>query len=97
MADHGTPEYATADGNDYSEHEGTYNFFVKLTLVGTLSVCSLMVALAIGGVNHHWGLFSLATLAIIVTTVIGLASETGKPGLVGGLLAALVLLLIVTS
>ena len=24
MADHGEVEYATADGNDYAEHEGTY-------------------------------------------------------------------------
>ncbi|MDR6955985.1 hypothetical protein J2X65_005372 [Ancylobacter sp. 3268] len=97
MADHGAPEYATATGNDYAEHEGTYGFFVKLTLVSTLSICSLMVALAIGGVNGHWGLFSLATLAIIVSTAIGLASESGKPGIIGGLLGLLVLLLIVTS
>ena len=97
MADHGAPEYATATGNDYSEHEGTYQFFVKLTLVGTLSVVSLMIALAIGAVNGHWGLFTLGTLATLVFTGIGMASETGKPGLLGGLLAVMVLLLIVTS
>ena len=31
MADHGEVEYATADGNDYAEHEATYNFFISLT------------------------------------------------------------------
>ena len=31
MADHGEVEYATADGNDYAEHEGTYEMFITLT------------------------------------------------------------------
>ncbi len=31
MADHREVEYATADGNDYAEHEGTYLLFLKLT------------------------------------------------------------------
>jgi aa3 type cytochrome c oxidase subunit IV len=31
MADHREVEYATADGNDYGEHEGTYLRFLKLT------------------------------------------------------------------
>lgn len=97
MADHGAPEYATADGNDYAEHEGTYAFFIKLTLVGTLSLVSLMVALAIGGVNGHWGLFTIGTLAVLVTTAIGLASQSGRPGLMGAVLLVLLLLLIVTS
>jgi aa3 type cytochrome c oxidase subunit IV len=30
MADHGEVEYATATGNDYAEHEGTYQFFLTL-------------------------------------------------------------------
>ena len=29
MADHGEVEYATADGNDYAEHEGTYHLFMR--------------------------------------------------------------------
>jgi hypothetical protein len=97
MADHGAPEYATADGNDYAEHEGTYAFFTKLTFVGTLALVSLMVALAIGGVNGHWGLFTIGALAVLVTTSIGLASQTGRPGLMGGVLLVLLFLLIVTS
>ncbi len=31
MADHGTPKYTTAAGNDYAEHEWTYNLFIWLT------------------------------------------------------------------
>jgi Bacterial aa3 type cytochrome c oxidase subunit IV len=31
MADHGEVEYATADGNDYIEHESTYRMFIALT------------------------------------------------------------------
>ena len=31
MADHGEVEYATADGNDYAEHESTYAMFIALT------------------------------------------------------------------
>jgi hypothetical protein len=30
MAEHGTPEYATADGNDYAAHERTYVGFLTL-------------------------------------------------------------------
>ncbi len=30
MAQHGEVEYASADGNDYAEHERTYRLFVGL-------------------------------------------------------------------
>ena len=30
MADHAKPEYATADGNDYVEHQRTYEMFLSL-------------------------------------------------------------------
>ena len=46
MADHGEVEYATADGNDYAEHEGTYKFFIALTKWGTISVIILLVLMA---------------------------------------------------
>lgn len=45
MAEHGTVEYATADGNDYAEHEGTYRLFVKLVkwhIIGIAIVLLLM-------------------------------------------------------
>jgi len=97
MADHGAPEYATADGNDYAEHQGTYQFFTKMTLVSTLALASFMVSFAIGGANGHWGLFTLGTLASVAVCAIGLASKDGKPKLLFGLLAVLVLALIVTT
>lgn len=31
MADHGAPQYSTASGNDYEQHEQTYARFVTLT------------------------------------------------------------------
>jgi len=97
MADHGAPEYATADGNDYAEHQGTYHFFTKMTLVSTLAVVCFMVSLAIGGANGHWGLFTIGTLASVAVTAVGLASADGKPKLLFGLLGILVLALIITS
>lgn len=97
MADHGTPEYATAEGNDYVEHEGTYAFFTRLTFVGTVSVVCLMILLAIGGVNGHWVLFTIGTLATLIATSVGLASKDGMPKMMLGLAGILVLLLIVTS
>lgn len=30
MAEHREVEYATATGNDYAEHEGTYRLFISL-------------------------------------------------------------------
>ena len=30
MADHGAPKYSTAPGNDYEQHEGTYENFLAL-------------------------------------------------------------------
>ncbi|MCS0497309.1 aa3-type cytochrome c oxidase subunit IV [Ancylobacter mangrovi] len=97
MADHGAPEYATADGNDYAEHTGTYHLFTKMTLVGTLGVACFMLSLALGGANGHWGLFTIGTLASVAVTAIGLASEDGKPKFLFGLLAILAFLLILTS
>ena len=46
MADHGEVEYATADGNDYAEHEGTYKFFISLTkwIVGFLVILLSLMA-----------------------------------------------------
>lgn len=43
MAEHATIEYATADGNDYAEHERTYAVFTALTKWGAISVATLLV------------------------------------------------------
>jgi|SRR5215470_15188046 len=54
MADHAEVEYATADGNDYAEHEATYRRFLHLTAVLVIQVVNILLGLAIGGVNGHW-------------------------------------------
>lgn len=92
MADHGEVEYATAQGNDYREHEGTYAFFIRLSTYGTLHVIAIVIGLAIGGTTGHWlvslGLFIFATIAALI----GLATDTKWPSfavVVAGLLALL--------
>ena len=46
MADHGEVEYATADGNDYAEHERTYEGFITLTKWGIGSLVVLLILMA---------------------------------------------------
>lgn len=47
MADHGEVEYATATGNDYAEHEGTYRLFVKLVKWNVIVIVGLLAFMAI--------------------------------------------------
>jgi hypothetical protein len=68
-------QYETATGNDYPEHEATYEGFLHLTVIGILNVLTVVVALTLGGVLDHW----LATAVFVVLAVIGLAQ-----GLVSG-------------
>jgi len=46
MADHSEVEYTTADGNDYLEHEGMYELFIKLTkwLLGFVIILLILMA-----------------------------------------------------
>ncbi|BAT59989.1 bacterial aa3 type cytochrome c oxidase subunit IV [Variibacter gotjawalensis] len=46
MADHGKVEYATAEGNDYSEHEHTYKLFIGLMKWGTIFCVLLLIGMA---------------------------------------------------
>jgi hypothetical protein len=46
MADHHEVEYATAAGNDYAEHEGTYRFFVKLVKWHVIVIVIILVLMA---------------------------------------------------
>jgi hypothetical protein len=46
MADHGEVEYATADGNDYAEHERTYERFLKLLKWNIYIVVVILVLMA---------------------------------------------------
>ena len=46
MADHGEVEYATADGNDYAEHESTYAMFIAMTKGGIIFLVIMLVLMA---------------------------------------------------
>jgi hypothetical protein len=47
MADHGEVEYATATGNDYAEHEGTYRFFLRVVKWSVMVVVVILIGMAI--------------------------------------------------
>ena len=46
MADHSEVAYTTADGNDYKEHERTYETFLALMKWGVISVVVILVLMA---------------------------------------------------
>jgi len=46
MSAHDTVEYAVADGNDYAEHERTYDGFITLTKWGIGSIIVLLILMA---------------------------------------------------
>lgn len=91
MADHGEVEYATADGNDYAEHEGTYENFVHLVVIGIMYVINICIALTVGGVAGHW--FRMAAILIVATIVMahGLLSKSTTPSAVMVVLSLLTL------
>jgi hypothetical protein len=67
MADHAEVEYATAEGNDYAEHEGTYRTFLHITVVLIVHIINILLGLTIGAVMGHWltafAVFVIATVA----------------------------------
>jgi hypothetical protein len=67
MADHAEVEYATATGNDYAEHEQTYERFLHLTFVLIVHVINILLGLGIGGVKGHW----LTAFFVFVVAIIG--------------------------
>ena len=82
MADHGEVEYATAEGNDYAEHEATYERFVHLVVIGILYVINICLALTIGGVTGHW--FREGAILVVATIVAahGLLAKSTTPSAV---------------
>ena len=46
MASHGTTEYSTAEGNDYAEHERTYEMFLTMTKWTVISLAMLLILMA---------------------------------------------------
>jgi Bacterial aa3 type cytochrome c oxidase subunit IV len=43
MAEHGAPKYSTAPGNDYKQHEETYEDFLTLTKWVVIAVVAVLV------------------------------------------------------
>jgi hypothetical protein len=93
MADHGHVEYATAEGNDLPAHVETYDRFIHMTLVGSCHVASVVIALAIGAVAHHW----LAAIAILIIATLvavhGFMSGARTPSMVMVVISLLTLAL----
>jgi hypothetical protein len=75
MAEHGTVEYTTAEGNDYPTHEQSYERFVHFTFVSLVHIVNLLFGLAVGGVMGHW----FWALLVFIIAVLGVI-----PGLVSG-------------
>jgi hypothetical protein len=69
MADHGSVDYATAQGDDLPAHEAMYERFVHLVFVGGAHVVNIILGLAIGAVAGHWlvafGIFVIATVVAV--------------------------------
>jgi hypothetical protein len=91
MADHGEVEYATATGNDYEEHEGTYEGFLLFASIGVVCTLSILIALTIGGVLEVWWAAGVIILLAIITAFYGLATHAHAPGIVVFVLALLTL------
>jgi len=93
MADHGSVEYATAQGNDLPAHEVMYERFVHLVFVGGALVVNILLGLAIGAVADHWltafGIFVIAS----IVAVHGMMTETRAPSAVMVVLSLLALAL----
>ena len=91
MADHAEVEYATAAGNDYNEHEGTYEGFLLFASVGLVCLASILIALTVGGVLEVWWAAGVIILLAVITAFYGLATHSHGPGLAVLALALLAL------
>jgi hypothetical protein len=89
MADHGEVEYATATGNDYEEHEGTYEGFLLFASIGVVCTTTIMISFAIGGVLEVWWAAGLFILLSVITAFYGLATHSHTPGIAVLILALL--------
>jgi hypothetical protein len=83
MADHGEVEYASVTGNNYEEHEGTYE--------GFLLFASIAVGCTVKGVLEVWWAIGLFMLLSVFTAFYGLATHSHTPGIVVLVLALLAL------
>jgi len=90
MAEHGTVEYATATGNDYPVHEGTYERFVHFTFVGIIFVVDILFGLAVGGVMGDWFMAAVVFLLAVFGFVAGLFGSSRMPSLLSFLVCFLI-------
>jgi hypothetical protein len=93
MADHGHVEYATAAGNDVPAHVEMYDRFVHLAFVGCCHVASIVIALAIGAVAHHWFFAFVVLIVATLVAVHGFMSGARTPSLVMVVISLIVLAL----
>jgi hypothetical protein len=91
MADHAEVEYATATGNDYEEHENTYEGFLLFASVGIVCLLSILIALTLGGVMGVWWACGVILLLAMVAAFYGLATHSHAPGIVVFVLGLLAL------
>jgi Bacterial aa3 type cytochrome c oxidase subunit IV len=95
MAEHGTIEYSTAEGNDLPAHEAGYERFVHLVFIGCAHVANIVLGLAIGGVTGHW---LLAFAVFVIATVIAVHGFlTGARGPSAGMIVISLLALALAS
>lgn len=94
MAEHAAPEYATAEGNDYVSHEGTYEAFLHIAFIGTIHVINTVIGLAIGGAVHNWLVGCLIIFIVAPAALVqGLMSGTRTSSYVALAISAVALLL----
>jgi Bacterial aa3 type cytochrome c oxidase subunit IV len=97
MADHAEAEYGTAEGNDYAEHEATYEWFVHFTIISIIHIVNILLALAAGGVRGHWLLAALIILVATIAAVQGLWARSKTSSYVALAFSALIFLYAMTS
>lgn len=90
MAEHGPVEYATATGNDYPEHERTYQSFVKYSFDGSIHVINMLLGLTVGGVLGHWLTSIPVFLIAIIGLVVAFGSGSKTPSYVAFILSVLI-------
>lgn len=93
MAQKKNATYAVATGNDYAEHERTYDNVMKLTKVGVLTTLCILVCLALIGLKGAFWWMLLGMAATAAAAIRGLFTEDGSPILLGGLLVFLLIVL----
>ena len=77
MAEHGSVEYATAQGNDLPAHEATYERFVHLVFVGGAHVVNVLLGLAMGMQNAVARKLAVPdlTTTVLTLTITGIVAD----------------------